>query len=97
MPMSKMGLRTGGERKADGGWSGEAGRFQSGIWEQGGTVLCLLASAHTNAKLNSNKIRHRCGSDFNCPQPVLRPGHMVLKGGWSDSLTTLTPLPALPP
>lgn len=37
-----------------------AGGFQSGIWEQGGTVLCLLPSAHTEAKLNSNKIRHRC-------------------------------------
>lgn len=47
----------GGKRKAEGG---EAGKFQSGIWEQGGTVLCLLASAHTDAKLNSNKIRHRC-------------------------------------
>lgn len=31
-----------------------------GIWEQGGTVLCLLPSAHTEAKLNSNKISHRC-------------------------------------
>lgn len=40
------------ERKAE-------GRRQGGIWEQGGTVLCLLPS-HTDAKLNSNKIRHRC-------------------------------------
>lgn len=43
----------GGERKAE-------GRRQRGIWEQGGTVLCLLPAAHTEAKLNSNKIRHRC-------------------------------------
>lgn len=40
-------------------WRG-GGRLHSGIWEQGGTVLCLLPSAHTKAKLNSNKIRHRC-------------------------------------
>ncbi len=42
------------------GRGGGAGRFQLGIWEQGGTVLCLLPSAHTDTKLNSNKIRHRC-------------------------------------
>lgn len=66
-----------GLHKGVGGWvgeegrEGEAGRFQSGIWEQGGTVLCLLPSAHTEAKLNSNKNKAQMcitGSDFSCPQ-----------------------------
>lgn len=33
---------------------------EAGIWEQGATVLCFLPPAHTEAKLNSIEIRHRC-------------------------------------
>lgn len=43
----QMGFHMGGGgRRLEGG-----GKFQSVIWEQGETVLCLLPSAHTMTKL----------------------------------------------
>lgn len=39
---------------------GGGGGFSQGYGNKVETVLCLLPSAHTKAKLNSNKIRHRC-------------------------------------
>lgn len=50
--MSKLVHCKGGRKEGRGG--------EAGIWEQGGTVLCLLPSAHAEATLNSNEIRHRC-------------------------------------
>lgn len=59
------------------GWRKEGTVVKRGdIWEQGGTVLCLLPSTHTGAKLNSNEIRHRCA--LLAQASVV---HMTLKGG----------------
>lgn len=50
-----------GGREEGRGEGGEgAGGFSQGYGNKVETVLCLLPSAHTKAKLNSNKIRHRC-------------------------------------
>lgn len=54
----------------------QSGKTRGYIWEQGGTVLCLLPSAHTGAKLNSNEIRHRCA--LLARASVV---HVTLKGG----------------
>lgn len=78
-----MGLHKGGEGKTRGAWGG----FSQRIWEQGGAILCLLPSAHTEAKLNSNKIRHRCA----LLAQLSRSGHIVLKGEWPDGLSLVLP------
>lgn len=55
----KMGLH-----KGEGGRGRQRGRGREVSVRDMGTrwncALCLLPSAHTEAKLNSNKIRHRC-------------------------------------
>lgn len=70
---------------------GGAGREVS-VGDMGTRWNCALfvALCAYRSKIEQQKNKAQMcitGSDFNCPQPGWRPGHIVLKGGWSDSLS----------